>query len=321
MHLIAKRIKAVHNYRCFETQSPKFDKDKTRTHGKIFVLTEDTTGDGVIDLDDLQWDYLEGDGDFRSDEVKKLRDEADIIITNPPFSLFREFFTWITEVKKEYVVIANKNCVTYKEVFSHIMNNKMWIGYHPMGQDMLFDVPQDFAKSLLESDKKGSKYRVINSIVKARSASCWFTNIDHGHRHKPLPLMSMSDNIKYSKHKDLKGIGYKKYDNFEAIEVTYTDAIPNDYNGIMGVPISFLDKYCPEQFEIVGITKTWFGMANKTYPKQIQVSKTGKKTVVTKLNDGPVMKQTKPVEGKVYYIVDGCYYTQGYARILIRKKQ
>lgn len=100
----------------FETQSPKFDKDKTRTHGKIFVLTEDTTGDGVIDLDDLQWDYLEGDGDFRSDEVKKLRDEADIIITNPPFSLFREFFTWITEVKKEYVVIANKNCVTYKEV-------------------------------------------------------------------------------------------------------------------------------------------------------------------------------------------------------------
>lgn len=125
----------------------------------------------------------------------------------------------------------------------------------------------------------------------------------------------------FSKHKDLKGIGYKKYDNFEAIEVTYTDAIPNDYNGIMGVPISFLDKYCPEQFEIVGITKTWFGMANKTYPKQIQVSKTGKKTVVTKLNDGPVMKQTKPVEGKVYYIVDGCYYTQGYARILIRKKQ
>lgn len=305
----------------FETQSPKFDKDKTRTHGKIFVLTEDTTGDGVIDLDDLQWDYLEGDGDFRSDEVKKLRDEADIIITNPPFSLFREFFTWITEVKKEYVVIANKNCVTYKEVFSHIMNNKMWIGYHPMGQDMLFDVLQDFAKSLLDSDKKGSKYRVINSVVKARSASCWFTNIDHGHRHKPLPLMSMADNIKYSKHKDLKGIGYKKYDNFEAIEVTYTDAIPNDYNGIMGVPISFLDKYCPEQFEIVGITKTWFGMANKTYPKQIQVSKTGKKTVVTKLNDGPVMKQTKPVEGKVYYIVDGCYYTQGYARILIRKKQ
>lgn len=197
----------------------------------------------------------------------------------------------------------------------------MWIGYHPMGQDMLFDVPQDFAKSLLDSDKKGSKYRVINSVVKARSASCWFTNIDHGHRHKPLPLMSMADNIKYSKHKDLKGIGYKKYDNFEAIEVTYTDAIPNDYNGIMGVPISFLDKYCPEQFEIVGITKTWFGMANKTYPKQIQVSKTGKKTVVTKLNDGPVMKQTKPVEGKVYYIVDGCYYTQGYARILIRKKQ
>lgn len=197
----------------------------------------------------------------------------------------------------------------------------MWIGYHPMGQDMLFDVPQDFAKSLLESDKKGSKYRVINSVVKARSASCWFTNIDHGHRHEPLSLMSMADNIKYSKHKNLKGIGYKSYDNFEAIEVTYTDAIPNDYNGMMGVPISFLDKYCPEQFEIVGITQSWFGMASKIYPKQIQVSKTGQKTIVTKLNDGAAIEMATPAEGEIYYIVDNKFYSKAYARILIRKKQ
>ena len=305
----------------FETQSPKFDKDKTKTHGKIFVLTEDTTGDGVIDLDDLQWDYLEGDGDFRSDEVKKLRDEADIIITNPPFSLFRVFFKWITEVQKEYVIIANKNCVTYKEVFHHIMNNTMWIGYHPMGQDMLFDVPQKIAKEMLDNEKQGSKYKVVKSIVKARSASCWFTNIDHGHRHQPLQLMSMADNIKYSKHKNINGRGYNKYDNFEAVDIPYTDAIPNDYNEMMGVPISFLDKYCPEQFEIVGITKTWFGMANKVYPKQIQVSKTGKKSVVTKLNDGAAIEVDGPIEGDVYYIVDGKYYTQAYARILIRKKR
>ncbi|WP_302216303.1 adenine-specific methyltransferase EcoRI family protein [uncultured Prevotella sp.] len=305
----------------FETQSPKFDKDKTKTHGKIFVLTEDTTGDGVIDLDDLQWDYLEGDGDFRSDEVKKLRDEADIIITNPPFSLFRVFFKWITEVQKEYVIIANKNCVTYKEVFHHIMNNTMWIGFHPMGQDMLFDVPQEIAKEMLYKGKQGSKYKVVNSIVKARSASCWFTNIDHGHRHQPLQLMSMADNIKYSKHKNINGRGYNKYDNFEAVDIPYTDAIPNDYNEMMGVPISFLDKYCPEQFEIVGITKTWFGMANKVYPKQIQVSKTGKKSVVKKLNDGAAIEVDGPIEGDVYYIVDGKYYTQAYARILIRKKR
>lgn len=305
----------------FETQSPKFDKDKTKTHGKIFVLTEDTTGDGVIDLDDLQWDYLEGDGDFRSDEVKKLRDEADIIITNPPFSLFRVFFKWITEVQKEYVIIANKKCVTYKEVFRHIMNNTMWIGFHPMGQDMLFDVPQEIAKEMLYKGKLGSKYKVVNSIVKARSASCWFTNIDHGHRHQPLQLMSMADNIKYSKHKNINGRGYNKYDNFEAVDIPYTDAIPNDYNKMMGVPISFLDKYCPEQFEIIGITKTWFGMANKVYPKQIQVSKTGKKSVVTKLNDGAAIEVDGPIEGDVYYIVDGKYYTQAYARILIRKKR
>lgn len=305
----------------FETQSSKFDKNKTRTHGKIFVLTEDTTGDGIVNIEDLQWDYLEGDGDFRSDEVKKLRDEADIIVTNPPFSLFREFFKWITEVPKEYVIIANKNCVTYKEVFHHIMNNTMWIGYHPMGQDMLFDVPQEIAKEMLDNEKQGSKYKVVNSIVKARSASCWFTNIDHGHRHQPLQLMSMADNIKYSKHKNINGRGYNKYDNFEAIDVPYTDAIPNDYNEMMGVPISFLDKYCPEQFEIVGITKTWFGMASRIYPKQIQVSKTGKKTIVTKLNDGPAIKLDEPNKGDVYYMVDGKYYTQAYARILIRKKR
>jgi len=128
----------------FETQSPKFDKDKTRTHGKIFVLTEDTTGDGVIDLDDLQWDYLEGDGDFRSDEVKKLRDEADIIITNPPFSLFRVFLAWIVEAKKQFIIIGNINCVTYKEVFPLIQNNSVWMGCTIHSGDREFGVPDEY---------------------------------------------------------------------------------------------------------------------------------------------------------------------------------
>lgn len=317
----SKTYKTAVQLSLFETESPKFDSSKTNTHGKIFVLEKDTTGDGRTDLNDLQWDYLAGDGDFRSEEVRRLRDEADIIVTNPPFSLFREFFTWITESKKEFILVANKNCATYKDVFYDIKENRMWIGYHPMGKDMLFDVPKDIAEDYLNNEKLGSKYRIVNSVVKARSSCCWFTNVEHGHRHQPLSLMTMEENIKYSKHKEIKGVGYKHYDNFDAIEVNYSDAIPSDYEGLMGVPVSFLDKYCPEQFEIVGIAKTWFGMANKTYPKQIQVGKTGKRSVVTKLNDGAAIEVDGPINGEIYYIVDGKYYTQAYARILIRKKQ
>lgn len=300
----------------FETQSPKFDKDKTKTHGKIFVLTEDTTGDGVIDLDDLQWDYLEGDGDFRSDEVKKLRDEADIIITNPPFSLFRVFLAWIVEAKKQFIIIGNINCVTYKEVFPLIQNNSVWMGCTIHSGDREFEVPEGYPLKAAgwRIDENGKKYIRVKGVR-------WYTNIDHGRRHHPLELMTMADNIKYSKHKEVKGKQYSVYDNFKAIDVPYTDAIPKDYDDIMGVPITFLDKYYPEQFEIIGITKTWFGMANKVYPKQIQVSKTGKKSVVTKLNDGAAIEVDGPIEGDVYYIVDGKYYTQAYARILIRKKR
>ena len=300
----------------FETQSPKFDKDKTRTHGKIFVLTEDTTGDGVIDLDDLQWDYLEGDGDFRSDEVKKLRDEADIIITNPPFSLFRVFLAWIVEAKKQFIIIGNINCVTYKEVFPLIQNNSVWMGCTIHSGDREFEVPEGYPLKAAgwRIDENGKKYIRVKGVR-------WYTNIDHGRRHHPLELMTMADNRKYSKHKEVKGKQYSVYDNFEAIEVPYTDAIPKDYDDIMGVPITFLDKYYPEQFEIIGITKTWFGMANKVYPKQIQVSKTGKKSVVTKLNDGAAIEVDGPMEGDVYYIVDGIYYSKCYARILIRKKK
>ena len=112
--------------------------------------------------------------------------------------------------------------------------------------------------------------------------------------------------------------GYPKYDNYDAIEVPFTDAIPSDYDGVMGVPISFLDKYCPEQFEILGITKTWFGSASKIYPEQIQVDRQGKKSKVTKLNDGAVLHHPQIPQNETYYIVDGKYYTQVYARVLIR---
>ena len=303
----------------FETESPKLDKEKTKTHGKIFILTEDTTGDGVISLDDLQWDYLEGDGDFRSKEVTRLRDEADIIITNPPFSLFREFVAWIMEANKEFVIIGNQNAITYKEIFPLLMHNQIWLGATGFSSDMVFGVPEGTV--VKESDKKKAERLGYVGNFTRLGNSCWFTNIEHGRRHQPLKLMTEAENIRFSKHKEIKGRGYTKYDNYDAIEVNYYDAIPSDYDGIMGVSVTYLDKYCPEQFEIVGITKTWYGMANKVYPKQIQVDKKGKKSEVTKLNDGAVIEIDGPLEDETYYIVDGKYYKQMYARVLIRKRK
>ena len=304
-----------------EEAAQQFDKSKWQTHGKIFVLERDVTGDGRIDYQDIEWNYLEGDGDFRSQEVCKLRDEADFIITNPPFSLFREFMAWIMEAGKHFIVIANKNCVTYKEIFPLIMKNKIWVGKTPMSTDLLFEIPEKMANDFINSSKEGSKYKIINGKVLGRSTSVWLTNIEHGRRHQPLSLMTMGENLKFSRHKEIKGLKYYLYDNYDAIEVPFTDAIPSDYEGVMGVPISFLDKYCPEQFEIVGITKTWFGGANKIYPEQIQVGKNGKQKRVTKLNDGATLIINNVEDVDTYYIVGDIKYVQVYARILIRKIQ
>jgi hypothetical protein len=192
---------------------------------------------------------MQGDGDFKSEEVLKLRNEADIIITNPPFSLFREFLAWIMEANKKFIIIGNKNSITYKEVFGLIKDNEIWAGTTSFNKDMLFIPPYD----INHDDKASTATRTVDGQVYLRSPAIWLTNIDHGRRHQPLPLMTMADNLKFSKHKEIKGKEhYDKYDNYNAIEVPFTDAIPSDYNGIMGVPISFLDKYCPEQFEIVG---------------------------------------------------------------------
>jgi hypothetical protein len=198
----------------------------------------------------LEWKYLQGDGDFNSDEIKKLRDEADIIITNPPFSLFRQFLAWITETGKYFVIIGSKNAITYKEVFPLIKGNKMWVGTTSFNKDMLFISPEEIDPS----KRPKTATRTVDGVVYLRSPSVWYTNLDQGRRHQPLPLMTMEDNLKYSKHKEIKGKKvYDHYDNYDAIEVPFTDAIPSGYCGVMGVPISFLDKYSPEQFEIVGM--------------------------------------------------------------------
>ena len=294
-----------------EEDDPKFDRTKWQTHGRIFILDRDVNGDNRIDIDDLQWEYLDGDGDFRSKEITRLRDEADIIITNPPFSLFRDFLKWIVDGGKQFSIIGNMNAITYKEVFPLLKDNKIWLGNGFTDGNAFFATPnaQKYGEGVLQDD----------GLVKFRNC-CWFTNIELGKRHEPLPLMTMADNLKFSRHKELRGKKeYQRYDNYDAIEVPYTDAIPSDYTGIMGVPISFLDKYCPEQFKIVGITKTWFGGANKIYPEQIQVSKNGKESRVTKLNDGATLVLSIPPEDETYYKVDGKLYTQVYARILIQK--
>ena len=242
-----------------ETENKKFDKTKTRKHGKVFTLTHDKNGSGKVDFEDLDWTYLEGDGDFRSDELKDLRNEADIIITNPPFSLFREFLAWILDGKKKFLVIGNMNAITYKKTFPIIRENKMWLGNGFHAGNAFFASP--YAKEYGEG-----VYNPETGLIKFRNV-CWFTNVEHGRRHQALQLMTEADNIKFSKHKEIKGAGYQKYDNYDAIEVPFTDAIPADYKGAMGVPISFLDKYCPEQFEILGeMVSTTVDSHNFGYP-------------------------------------------------------
>lgn len=234
----------------FETGSPQYDETISPKRGKIFTLTRRNK---KIDINDLRWQYLEGDGDFRSEEVSHLRDEADIIVTNPPFSLFREFVSWIMAANKQCLIIGNINCITYKDFFPLIQQNKIWTGCRfnkrINGRNMMFSVPDSYPSSGTEiiSDESGKRYISV-------AGTGWFTNIEHGRRHQPLPLMTMADNLKYSKHKEILERGYPRYVNYNAIEVSYSDAIPSDYDGLMGVPISFLNMYCPEQFEIIGIS-------------------------------------------------------------------
>ena len=231
----------------YETNSPKYDEHITATRGKIFILERDNNGDNITDLDDLDWNYLDGDGDFRSEEVCKLRDEADIIITNPPFSLFREFLAWILAGKdKQFMIIGNINCITYKEVFPLIKDNKAWLG-NGMGRWISgFIVPDKYELYGTEARMEDGK-RIV-----ATNNCLWLTNIEHGRRHRPLQLMTMADNLKFSSHKKIREEGYPKYDNYAAIDVPFSDSIPSDYDGLMGVPITFLDKYNPDQFTLVG---------------------------------------------------------------------
>jgi len=246
---------------------------------------KDFDSDGAINLADIEWllkhdanvaQPLSGNGDFRSPECIDLLKRSDIVVTNPPFSLFREYVKQLFDYNKKFVIIGNMNAITYKEIFPLIKNNKLWLGNGFHAGNAYFFTPntRDFASGVY--DKK-------TGLVKFRNV-CWFTNLDHGRRHQPLPLMTMGENLKYSKHKEIKGKkAYDKYDNYDAIEVPFTDAIPSDYDGIMGVPISFLDKYSPDQFEILGMCENedLYKLKTKVYTtaecKRAYLEKFGKK--------------------------------------------
>ena len=225
-----------------------------------FIINDvgDVDGDGSFTLEDIakqlrsnknnEWTPLEGDGDFRSDECVELLKQSDIVVTNPPFSLFREYVTQIFEHKKQFLIIGNLNAITYREVFSMIKKNKVWLGNNARvnGGAMFYEIPEAVANldqvREIKTDEKGKKV-YITRVQGVR----WFTNLDHGRLHQPLPLMPESDVIKFVTKKP-----FDKYDNYDAIEVSLVKNIPSDYKGLMGVPISFLDKYSPGQFEIIG---------------------------------------------------------------------
>lgn len=251
------------------------EEQRNKPYKAVVTKVYDVTGDGGVDMFDVaelfkkhenELTELEGDGDFRSDECLALLDEADIVVTNPPFSLFREYVATLMEHDKKFIIIGNSNAITYKEVFPLIMQNKLWLGVTRSGTgSMWFRIMDDFPVKSGQKVENGVRYQTIGN-------SAWFTNLDVKKRHEEMILV-----------KRYTPDDYPHYDNYDAIEVSKIVDIPLDYSGVMGVPITFLGKYNPDQFEIVGITKTWFGGASKTYDMQTQVSKNGATSTVSKL--------------------------------------
>lgn len=202
-------------------------------------------GDGVYmyqyDGENATHRELGGNGDFRSEECVELLKQSDLVVTNPPFSLFREFISQMMEYNKKFLIMGNGNAVTAKDVFPLIKENKIWLGYLPMGSETYFYVPKDYQEYLVNEKKEGSAWKRINGVVMGRVTQVvWFTNIEHSKRTYPLDLYKKYDAEKYP-----------KYDNYDAIHCERVEDIPCDYSGVIGVPISFLNKYCPTQFEIV----------------------------------------------------------------------
>ena len=221
----------------------KYFKDNFKTLGlKKLISTNYNNGTGAY-----KFEYngevgvisiLLGDGDFRSDECIAFLKEADVVVTNPPFSLFREYVAQLMEYEKKFLIIGNNNAITFKEIFPLIKDNKLLLGVTRQGTgSMWFEIPKDFPKKVGQKEENGIRYQTIGN-------SSWFTNIEYNKRHQPIDL-----------YRRYNPEDYPKYDNYDAINVDKVSEIPIDYDGVMGVPITFLGKYCPEQFEIVSFRK------------------------------------------------------------------
>ncbi|MFH0732146.1 MAG: adenine-specific methyltransferase EcoRI family protein [Candidatus Omnitrophota bacterium] len=303
-------------------------KGRSKVTANKFIINEvhDIDGDGEFNLKDVakqlkankhnEWTPLEGDGDFRSDECVKLLKRSDVVVTNPPFSLFREYVKQLFDYNKKFVIIGNMNAITYKEVFPKIKENKMWLGATNFNTGMYFQVSNDFVYAdtyKFEREQNGVKVNRVPGV-------CWFTNLDHGRRHKPLPLMTEAEIIKFGAKKP-----FQKYDNYDAIEIPLTKHIPSDYRGVMGVPISFLDKYNPDQFEILGATQRGCHDEvpdTKKYDDYWEVRQDGKKTGSSggKTNENANLVGN---DGKKNYFINskGRIIQSAYQRIFIRHKK
>ena len=225
---------------CYKSQDVDLFSQKDCERAICQIYEGDKNGNMILDDDEVGVHELKGDGDFRSEECIELLKQADIVVTNPPFSLFREYVAQLVKYKKKFLILGNKNALTYADVFPLIKENRLWIGVTPMSREIYFNVPQSYIDEALAKNKDRTIVKRDGKFV-ARSPSIWFTNLDHSKRHEKLPL--------YKKYTPGE---FPKYDNYDAIEVAKTPDIPYDYDGVMGVPITFMDKYNPEQFEILG---------------------------------------------------------------------
>ncbi len=232
-HLGLKKLIAT----CYKSQDINLFSEGNTEKAVYIVYEGDKNGNKKVDDNELDIKELQGDGDFRSKECIELLKEADIVVTNPPFSLFREYIALLMEYEKKFLIIGTQNAITYKEIFKLIKENKIWLGCK--SGDMSFTVPAD-------SEPRATRYWETEDGTKWRSMGniCWFTNLDHKKRHEKIVL-----------YKTYIPEDFPRYDNYDAIEVKKTADIPMDYDGVMGVPITFLDKYNPEQFEIIGLDR------------------------------------------------------------------
>lgn len=285
------------------------DEPKKVAYKVEITEVKDYNGDGAINLADVAYlmqndknviSILQGNGDFRSQECIELLKESDIIVTNPPFSLFREYLSLLITYKKQFLILGNKNSLTYKEVFKLIQENKLWIGYRNINQDMWFIVPENEEK-------------IVNGLKVRHIMACWYTNLDLPKRHEELILFKQ-----YSPDE------YPRYENYDAINIDKVTDIPCDYEGIMGVPITFMDKYNPDQFDIValGIVGSCEFLNNR---KMEILDKSGKPTGKFTYNaKGTLYKKYNPNVDKSPAFKDaetGELYASIYARILIRRKK